>query len=472
MPPPKSMPSPPEGNPSRHVAFAAVAIGTFMSTLDASVVNIALPTLARDFGADLGQVEWVVLSYLLALSALLLNAGRLVDVIGQRRVYTTGLLVFGIASGACALSGSVIPLVIARVVQGVGGAMMNAAGPAILTAAYPPAQRGRVLGLVGLAVSAGLAAGPAVGGFIIGALSWHWIFLPNVPISFVAAFVASRAVPAAALSKERFDVAGSILLGLFLTALMLLLTQVHVWGVWSAKSGALLALSLGLLIAFLIVEKRVRAPVIDLGLFRNRLFTGSAAAGFLVFVTLGAVNLVMPFYLTRALGLSTTEMGLVLTSLPVVLAVVSPFSGWLSDRLHSTRGIASTGAILAAVVLVLLRFAVHDAVADAVTVAALLGGLGLAIGTFQSPNNSAVMGSVRAERLGTAGGLLASMRVTGLLVGNAVGGAAFLAASGGSTAPAAAAKGLALSSLVGAATGLLAATASLARGPSAARPST
>lgn len=439
-----------------------MAIGTFMSTLDASVVNIALPTMAREFDTDLGSVEWVVLSYLLALAALLLNAGRLVDVLGQRRVYAFGLLIFGFSSGACALSGSVLPLTIARVVQGIGGALMNAAGPAILTAVFPASQRGRVLGLVGLAVSAGLAAGPAVGGFVIGALSWHWIFLPNVPISFVAAWVAWRAVPALPFAKERFDVPGSLLLAIFLTALMLLLSQGHSWGFVSMRSAVALAVSIAAFAAFLEVERRSDHPIVALGLFRDRTFSGSAAAGFLIFATLGAVNLVMPFYLHFALGLETRRMGVVLTALPVVLAVVSPLSGWFSDRLHDTRWIAAVGSLLATVALLLLAAAAR--IDDAVVIAAILGGLGLGIGTFQSPNNSALMGSVPRERLGTAGGLLASVRVTGLLVGNAIGGAVYLATSGGSREPPEVSRGLAICALVGACTGLLAGAASLARG--------
>jgi len=439
-----------------------VAIGTFMSTLDASIVNIALPTMAREFQTDLGRVEWVVLAYLLALAALLLNAGRLVDVLGQRRVYAFGLLVFGVSSGACALSGSVLPLTLARVVQGVGGALMNAAGPAILTAVFPASQRGRVLGTVGLAVSAGLAAGPAVGGFVIGALSWHWIFLPNVPISFVAALVAWRAVPALPFAKERFDVPGSVLLAVALTSLMLLLSQGHAWGFVSTPSAAALLVAVAAFAAFLAVEKRSDHPIVAFALFRDRTFTGSAAAGFLIFTTLGAVNLVMPFYLHFALGLETKQMGLVLTSLPVVLAVVSPASGWISDRMHSTRVIAACGAIFAVAALVILSAVARRG--EPLVVAAVLGGLGLGIGTFQSPNNSALMGSVPRDRLGTAGGLLASVRVTGLLVGNAIGGAIYLAASGGSREPPLVAAGLATSALVGAATGTLAAIASLARG--------
>lgn len=213
------------GHPRRHLAFAAVAMGTYMSALDASVVNIALPTLAADFGADLDQVEWVVLAYLLTLVTFLLNAGKFADRVGTRWAYGVGLVVFGVTSALCGLSTHFLPLSLARAGQGIGGALMNAAGPAILTDLYPAHQRGRVLGMVGLAVSGGLASGPAVGGLIISALSWHWIFFVNVPIAACAATVAFRVIPARRPRKEPFDWAGFALLGGALLAFLLALTR-------------------------------------------------------------------------------------------------------------------------------------------------------------------------------------------------------------------------------------------------------
>lgn len=448
------------GHPHRHVAFAAVAVGTFMSTLDASVVNVALPTLAREFGVDLPAVEWVVLSYLLALAGLILNAGRMADVYGRGRVYALGLGIFGAASATCAGATSVHVLVVSRIVQGVGGAMMNAAGPAILTEVFPPQQRGRVLGVVGLAVSAGLAAGPAIGGAIIELLNWRWIFLPNVPLAVVAAIVVMRAAPGTRQAGAgRFDVLGAVLLAVCLAALALGLSMggregfdqplVLALGAATVLSGA----------AFVAVERRHPAPVVDLALFRNRIFSGSAAAGLLVFITVGAVNLVMPFYLGQAHGLSTGQMGVVLTAMPLALALVSPLSGWAADRAGSTRAIATAGALLAAAALFTLSRIAGTAGTHGI--ALCLAGMGLAVGTFQSPNNSALMGAVPRERLGTAGGVMATVRVTGLLVGNAIGAAAFVAAGSG---PGASERGLAVAALVGAGAGLLAAAASLARG--------
>ena len=466
----KSSPSPDrrpamreEAHPLRHLAFAAVAVGAFMSTLDASVVNVALPTLAAEFDAGLGLVEWVVLSYLLVLASLLLNMGRAADLLGRGRIYALGLVIFALASAACAAAQTIPFLIGARVIQGIGGAAMNATGTAILTEVFPASQRGRVLGWIGLAVSAGLASGPAIGGVVLEALSWRWIFLPNVPLAGLAAMAVVRAVPPdRRTGRERFDVPGSLLLAACLGCLSLGLSLGGHAGFASPLVLGLGAGTLALGALFVRVELREPAPVIDFALFRNRVFSGSAAAGFLVFVTVGAVNLVMPFYLTDALGLDTGEMGLVLTALPLALAVAAPWSGALADRPGTLRALATAGAIFSTCALLVLSLVAESA--GPLGIAACLAGIGFAVGTFQSPNNSALMGSVPRERLGTAGGLLASVRITGLLVGNAIGAAVFAAAGAAGHDGAAAAQGLHLAALAGGTAGVLAAIASLARG--------
>lgn len=455
--------SPDEETPGRHLAFAAVALGTFMSTLDASVVNVALPSMAREFGEGLGQVEWVVLSYLLTLVTSLLYAGRVADLWGLRWAYGVGLLLFGASSAACGLSREILSLSLFRAAQGVGGALLNAAGPAILTTLYPGRRRGQVLGLAGLAVSAGLASGPAIGGFVVSYLSWHWIFFPNVPISLFAAIVAFRVIPRGGRKEARLDWPGFFLLAGATSSFLFLVTRLQELR-WPEALG-LGSTTVVCSLLFLFVERRVPEPLVDLRLFRNRIFTGSAVAGFLVFVTLGAVNLVFPFFLQDAHALEPSEIGAILVAQPVALALVSPLSGWLSDRLGSTRGLAVTGALFEVVALLGFSFVTADESLALVT--GNLAVLGLAMGIFQSPNNSALMGSVPRERLGTAGGLLASVRVGGLLVGNAVGGAAYLHASGG--VPEGAVAGLQTSAFLGACTGVLAAIASLARGRSGAR---
>lgn len=434
-------------HPGRHLIFAIIALGTFMSTLDASAVNVALPTLSEDLASGFGSVEWVVLAYLLALAALQLNMGRVADLYGRGHVYALGMLIFGLSSAGCAASTTVGWLVAARVAQGVGGAIMNAVGPAILIDVFPPSQRGRVLGVAGLAVSAGLAAGPAIGGFILSALSWHWIFLVNVPIALAGTVIAWRRVPHGEVGgTHRLDVPGAALLTGAMIALLLAVSHGSLW---------LGALSLIGWVLFVRVESRTPAPVVDLGLFRNRLFSGSALAGLLVFITVGTVNLVMPFFLSEARGLHPNEMGAVLTALPVALALASPVSGWLADRTGGARAIATTGALVACAGLLLLTLTARTA--SPWGIALCLGILGIAIGTFQSPNNALLMGAVPRERLGTAGGLLATVRVLGMLVGNQVGATAFqLAGSPG--------EGLRAAAIFGSVAAALAAVASLARG--------
>lgn len=450
------MQPPVDGHPNRHLIFLVIAVGTFMSTLDASAVNVALPTLSEELTAGFGSVEWVVLSYLLALASLQLNMGRAADLFGRGRTYALGMLIFGVASAACAAAPTVGWLVAARVVQGIGGAIMNAVGPAVLIDIYPAAQRGRVLGFTGLAVSAGLAAGPAIGGFILSALSWHWIFLVNVPIALVGTVIALRTIPGTKRTGQKLDIPGATLLATAVAALLLTLSRGSHWGFASLESVGCFALAIVLFVAFLRVEAHSSAPVVHLGLFRNRLFTGSALAGFLIFITVGTVNLVMPFYLSDERGLAPREIGLVLTALPVALAAFSPLSGWLADRTGAARAIATVGAAFATAALVLLALVAERA--TPLGIACCLGILGVAIGIFQSPNNSALMGAVPKERLGTAGGLLATVRVTGLLLGNQLGATAFQIVGTPDG-------GLRLAAMMGAVAGIGAAIASLARGP-------
>jgi EmrB/QacA subfamily drug resistance transporter len=449
----------------RWAALGAVSLGTFMATLDSSVVNLALPALAEDLDAGFAQVEWVVFSFLLVLVALLLNVGRIGDLFGRRRIYVAGLLVFGASSAACAAATGVGFLVGARAVQAVGSAMMASLGPAMLVAVFPPERRGQVLGLVGLAVSAGLASGPAVGGLLIGALSWRWIFLPNVPLSFLAAAVALRCLPQQSGEKrEPLDLVGSALLAGGLTALLLALSFGPKWGFPDLRTLGFLAAVLGAGAAFVAHERRTMAPVLDLALFGRRDISAPAAAGLLVFVAVGAIQLVLPFHLVGALGLDLIHAGAILTAFPAAMAVVAPISGWAADRLGANRGIAVAGAALVAAGALGLGFGAARAGPGWVAVA--MAGLGLGVGIFQSPNNSALLGAVPRERLGTASGLLATMRSLGMLVGNAVGGAAFLTGAGGlGGEPAVVAGGLGRAALLAAAAAGAAAAISLLNSP-------
>ena len=253
--------------------FPALALGTLMATLDISVVNIALPTLSRAFRVPLTTVEWVVLAYVLAITGLLLTLGRVADYLGRRRIYGTGLVVFTLASVACAAAPTAGWLIAARAVQGLGAAMMTANSAALLTASFPPAERGRAFGAFGATVGVGLAMGPPLGGLIVGHLSWRWIFLVNIPLGILARWMLQRRVPADRPHGPRPDLnmAGALAWCGALVALTLGLSTgpSHGWGaptVWPA-----FATGAALLAAFVVVESRARDPLLPVSLLRGPL---------------------------------------------------------------------------------------------------------------------------------------------------------------------------------------------------------
>jgi EmrB/QacA subfamily drug resistance transporter len=356
----------------------------------------------------------VALSYLLTVSTLLLVFGRLGDMIGLRRVYLTGFAVFVLGSLACALAWSIGSLIAFRALQALGAGMLFAVGPAIITRGFPARERGRALGLVGISVAVGLALGPSLGGFIIGYLDWRWIFLVNLPIGVVAFMLARLVIPRDTPHKQRFDLLGAGLSFLALFSLLLALSEGEEWGWASVRTLVLVVLSLSAGAAFIRVELRVPQPMLDLALFRNRLFataTGSAVASFIVTAT---VTFAMPFYLMRVRGFPVEQAGLVLTPVPLATAVVGVISGTLSDRIGS-RLLSTSGLIISAMGAASLTTLGPDTPGVAIAARLLLVGTG--IGLFQSPNSSAIMGSVTRTRLGIASGVVAVARNVGMLLG-------------------------------------------------------
>jgi EmrB/QacA subfamily drug resistance transporter len=401
--------------------MAAVAMGIFLATIDGSIVNVALPTLVRDLGADFPVVQWVVLAYLLTLATLLLSMGRLGDMLGKKPVYTIGFVVFTVGSALCGLAPTVQALIAFRVVQAIGGAMIMALGMAIVTEAFPPSERGKALGISGTVVSVGIIVGPTVGGLILGSLSWHWIFFVNIPVGIVGTLMVLRFVPSFKPSaRPGFDYPGAISLFVGLLALLLALTFGQRLGFGDPRTLALFALSVGFLALFVAVERRSRQPMIDLRLFRNQFFSINLVTGLITFVSMGGTILLMPFFLENVLGYDTRQVGLLLAVSPLAIAVVAPLSGSLSDR-FGTRPIAIVG--LAAMFLGFYTMRTLDAQATALGYILRFLPVGVGMGIFQSPNNSAVMGAVPRERLGVASGLLSSTRTLGQTAGIAVIGA-------------------------------------------------
>jgi len=420
-------------DPRRWWVLVAVGIGTFMSALDGSIINTVLPLLRAELDTTVAGIEWVATIYLLVVSGLLLGFGRAGDIYGQKRVYLLGFVVFMIGSALSGRAPSAPALVALRVVQAIGAAMLFSSSPAILTKSFPGSERGRALGIQGTMTYLGLTVGPSLGGWIAHTIGWRWVFYINVPVGIIAAALAWRMVPDDRPSgpHERFDIPGAVLFIAGLSALMVALNQGHDWGWTAAPTLGLTALALVLLAAFIRVERRTPSPMLDLSLFRNRIFAASATSAFLNYLCVYSVTFVIPFLLIQGRGLDTQHAGVILTAQPLVMAIVAPISGTLSDRL-GTRGPAILGmAILA---LGLLFLAWTTAHAPLTTIAAALAVVGLGVGIFVSPNNSALMGAAPRERQGIAAGVLATARNAGMVCGIGLAGAIFTTSLAAGTA--------------------------------------
>ncbi len=398
--------------------LSTVSLGSLMATLDGSIVNIALPAIQDDFRIDLTTVEWVVVAYLLVVGSMLLPVGRLGEVQTFKRVYLVGFAVFTLASVCCGASPNELWLIGFRLAQGVGAAMIMAMGPAIVARTFPSSERGRALGLNGVSVAIGLSLGPAIGGLLTQVATWRAIFLINAPIGLLAIAWAARVLPAEAPGKgQTFDVRGAVLSGVALFALLLALSEGQSWGWTSPPTVGLVAVFLVLGAAFIMAERASVSPMIDLLLFRIRPFAAGLASVVVAFAGLFTATFLLPFLLEQGSGFSPLEAGLLLTPVPITMAVVAPFSGAASDR-FGPRVLASAGmAIMALGLLSLTQLAVDFALPDLIWRLVLLG---LGEGLFMSPNSSAVLGSVPRPRVGTASGTLAQMRVTGQALGIAL----------------------------------------------------
>ena len=398
--------------------LTSVSLGSLMATLDGSIVNIALPAIQKDFRIDLTTVEWVVVAYLLVVGSLLLPFGRLGEVLTFKRVYLVGFAVFTIASVCCGASPNELALVGFRVIQAIGAAMIMAMGPAIVARTFPANERGRALGLNGVSVSIGLSLGPAIGGILTQAATWRAIFLINVPIGIFAILWAARILPEEEPGTgQSFDVRGAMLSGAALFALLLALSEGQSWGWTSLTIMALFVAFVVLGAAFIYVERRALQPMIDLALFKIRPFTAGLVSVVVAFAGLFTATFLLPFLLQQARGFSPIEAGLLLTPVPITMAIVAPLSGTVSDRLGPRLPATVGMAIMVLGLLSLTQLPVDFALPDLIWRLVLLG---IGQGLFMSPNSSAVLGSVPRPRVGTASGTLAQMRVNGQALGIAL----------------------------------------------------
>jgi len=402
----------------RWFIVGTVCVGSAMSWVDSSVTQMLLPHLEVEFGARLSTVSWVAVAYLLALAAFLPIFGRLADMVGRKLLYTGGFLLFTVGSALCGLAENLPVLIGFRVIQGIGASLLSANSVAIVVAAAGLARRGRALGILSAAQAVGFSAGPAIGGLVLEALDWQWVFWINVPAGLAGILLGwfvlppTKGLPA----DSRFDWQGAVLIAPALTALIAVINEGYAWGATSAAFvGCALAAPI-LLMLFVRSEQRAQDPLIELALFRKRAFAAGNIAGFMCPAALFGLLFLMPFVLVRAYGDSTFAAGLRLTVIPVMMGAVSPLAGALYDRLGA-RLLTMSGMLVCVAALALL-FAVLDgapASLPAVTLALALFGLGQ--GLFLPPNNSAIMGAAPAPLIGEAGGLINLVRCCGISVG-------------------------------------------------------
>lgn len=421
------------GQPNKWSVMFVTAIGVFMATLDSSIVNISLPTIAHDFGVPLsGAIEWVVIAYLVATAAIMLTAGRLADMVGRKIVWLCGLVLFTASSVTCGLAPTLVFLISSRAIQGLGGALLMSVSPAMLTTAFPPQERGRALGLNAVNVALGVSVGPILGGLITYYLTWRWIFFVNLPFGILGLIATLVVFKNEHIQRNpgRFDPLGALLLAIGLASLAAGLSFGQELGWTSALILVLLIGGMLALIILPIVEMRVPNPVIILSLLKNRVFTSSLLSLILSFLALFAVSFVMPFYFEELRGYSDIVSGFLLVPLPVTIAVIAPLSGALADRI-GTRWLAAGGLAVACLGLVCISFLdAHSSLFDIIW-RLLLTGSGQAV--FQSPNNSALLGSAPRQHQGSASGFLATGRTMGQTISIAIAGAVFTGL-GGATA--------------------------------------
>lgn len=417
---------------NKWLTLLVMAPGVFIGNLDTSIVNISLPTMAQTFGVPLnGLIEWVVIAYLMVIAASVLTFGRLADIVGRKPLWIVGMLVFTIGSALCGLAPTLLWLVIARGFQGLGAAGMMAVGPALLTGAFPAHERGRALGMNAVTVALGISVGPALGGIVVQHLTWHGIFYINIPLGCIGLLLAFWLLHERRVYQPRpVDIPGAIFLAIGLVTLTIGVSFAQEWGWHSWRLPVTLILCLLALGSLIVVESRAAYPIIIPALLRNRRFIAANASLILSMLALFSASVLLPFYLEDVRAFSPAQAGLLLTPLPLTIAICATGAGAIADRL-GTRWLAAGGLATACLGLILVSQLKPSSALWEIIGCLIVIGLGQAL--FQSPNNSALMGAVSPHQQGSAAGFMATSRIVGQSLSVAIAGAIF-AATGGARA--------------------------------------
>ena len=412
-------------------ALAGLSLSMLMPSLDTSIANSGLPVLVKAFDASFQQAQWIILSYLLAITTLIVSVGRLGDIVGRRRLLLIGLAIFNIASLMCGIADSLQFLIFSRAAQGIGAAIMMALTVAMVGETVPKERTGSVMGLLGTMSAIGTTLGPSLGGLLMSSFGWRMIFLVNLPLGIINFALASVYLPADRRNgnvptRPEFDWVGTLILGLTLAAYSLSMTLGH--GSFGGLNIALLMAAAVGTALFVLVESKASSPLIDLSMFRDMELSGSLAMSLLVTTVLMATLVVGPFYLSRGLGLDTAFVGVALSVGPLVAALSGVPAGRIVDRFGSRRMILSglMGIAAGTLLLSLLPTGV-GLVGYLLPIAIVTSSYAL----FQAANNTAIMNGVSQERRGVTSALVSLSRNLGLITGASMMGTVFSAASAG-----------------------------------------
>jgi EmrB/QacA subfamily drug resistance transporter len=431
------------------LTLASVSFGLFMIMLDNTVVNVALPSIQRDLDADLSELEWIVTGYALTFASLMLVGGKVADAYGRRLVFVIGIVVFTFASLMCGLADSSEMLIGARVLQGAGAALMNPATLSIIAATFPPRERGTAIGIWAGTSALALAIGPLVGGLITEHIDWSWIFFVNVPVGALAIVASLLFIDESRdETHERLDLPGLITSALGLFALTYGLIEANTYGWGSARILGTFVLAAVSLVAFIALEKRQRAPMLPLELFRNRTYTGANLVMLLVALAMFGVFFFVSLYMQNILGYSAVQTGAAFLPMTVLIILVAPIAGKTSDRLGS-RGLITGGMTLLAVQLLLFSQLSADASFWNLLPALLIGGVGMAL--TMTPSAAAATRSLPVDKAGVGSAVLNSARQVGGTMGVAIMGAIVAAEVGDVPTPDAFMRGFERALLVAAA---------------------
>jgi EmrB/QacA subfamily drug resistance transporter len=412
--------------------LAAVAFGLFMIMLDNTIVNVALPTIQRSLDLKISELEWVVTGYALTFGAFMLTGGKLADLMGRRRIFVVGLVVFTASSLACGLAGGATVLIAARVVQGVGAALMNPATLSIIVATFPARQRGTAIGIWAGVSALALAIGPLVGGIITERISWNWIFFINVPIGVLGIAAAYLLIDESrdTSHEQRPDVPGLVTSTVGLFALTYALIEANSYGWTSTRILVAFGIAAVALTAFLLLEHYQRLPMLELELFRNKGFSGANAVMLLVGLAMFGVFFYVSLYVQQVLGYSAIQAGASFLPWTLLIILLAPQAGRLSDRYGPRPFVVGGMIVLTGAMVLFARMGLHETFWDLLP-AMLLGGVGMS--AAMAPTTAAAMHSVRPDKAGVGSAVLNSMRQVGGSLGIAIMGAivAASAAPGG-----------------------------------------